>query len=52
MRSTRGLQASAAAAVVLAAGTVTAEPNPWAAGPLWAAWAALTVLAVRQARTA
>lgn len=49
MTYTRSLQASAAAGVVLAAGsTITAAPL-W----LWATWAALTALSVRQAtRTA
>lgn len=50
MHSTRGLQASGAAGVMLAAGTLTAHPNAAATGVLWAAWAMLTVVAVRQAR--
>ena len=50
MRTTRGLQASGATAVVLAAGTVTAQPAPRVTGVLWAAWAVLTITALRQAR--
>lgn len=52
MTITRGLQASAATGVVLAAGTATAQPNGYATGVLWASWAALTAIAARQARTA
>lgn len=50
MTITRGLQASAATGVVLAAGTATAQPNGYATGVLWGAWAALTAIAARQAR--
>lgn len=50
MTSTRGLQTSGAAGVVLAAGTLTAQPGVAVTGVLWAAWAALTVVALRQAR--
>lgn len=45
MRITKGLQASAAAAVVLAAGS-TIRPAPWW---LWATWAAATAVSVRDA---
>lgn len=48
MHNTRGLQASATAGAVLAAGTLTATPNAAAAGVLWAAWAALTAIAAGQ----
>jgi hypothetical protein len=44
---TPGLRASAAAAVVLAGGSVLVRPAPWW---LWAAWAALTALAAWDAR--
>lgn len=49
MTITRGLQASAVTGAVLAVGTVAAQPNAYAAGVLWAAWAALTAVAARQA---
>lgn len=48
MRITAGLQASAAAAVVLAGGSVV-RPVPW---PLWAAWAALATVAAWDATRA
>lgn len=48
MENTRGLQASAAAAVVLAGGSVV-RPAPWW---LWAAWAVCTAVAAWDARRA
>lgn len=48
MRITPGLQASAAAAVVLAGGSII-RPAPWW---LWAAWAALAAVAAWDAHGA
>lgn len=48
MHITKGLQASAVTAVVLAGGSLVRPAPAW----LWAAWAVLTVVAVVDSRRA